>query len=74
MKVDKDYVFDGPNGKETLADLFAGRSQLIVKHFMLGPDWEEGCLGCSFGADQLDRLARPPDQPRRHVRRRRRAP
>ena len=54
VKVDKDYVFDGPNGKETLADLFAGRSQLIVKHFMLGPDWQEGCVGCSFGADQLD--------------------
>ena len=54
VKVDKSYVFDGPDGKETLADLFAGRSQLIVKHFMLGPDWKEGCLGCSFGADQLD--------------------
>ena len=54
VKVDKDYVFDGPNGKETLADLFAGRSQLIVKHFMLGPGWKEGCLGCSFGADQID--------------------
>jgi len=54
VKVDKEYVFDGPNGKETLADLFAGRSQLIVKHFMLGPGWEEGCLGCSLGADQVD--------------------
>jgi predicted dithiol-disulfide oxidoreductase (DUF899 family) len=54
VKVDKDYVFDGPNGKETLSDLFAGRSQLIVKHFMLGPDWQEGCVGCSFGADQLE--------------------
>ena len=54
MKVDKNYVFEGPNGKETLADLFAGRSQLIVKHFMLGPDWKEGCVGCSFGADQVD--------------------
>src|ERR1700754_1916635 len=54
VKIDKNYVFDGPNGKETLADLFAGRSQLIVKHFMLAPDWEQGCLGCSFGADQLD--------------------
>jgi predicted dithiol-disulfide oxidoreductase (DUF899 family) len=54
VKVDKNYVFDGPNGKETLSDLFAGRSQLIVKHFMLGPDWEEGCVGCSFGADQLE--------------------
>jgi predicted dithiol-disulfide oxidoreductase (DUF899 family) len=54
VKVEKDYVFDGPGGRETLADLFDGRSQLIVKHFMLGPDWEEGCIGCSFGADQLD--------------------
>ena len=53
VKVEKDYVFEGPDGRETLADLFAGRSQLIVKHFMLGPDWEEGCVGCSFGADQL---------------------
>jgi predicted dithiol-disulfide oxidoreductase (DUF899 family) len=54
VKVDKPYVFEGPNGKETLADLFAGRSQLIVKHFMLGPGWKEGCVGCSFGADQVD--------------------
>src|SRR6266576_1351699 len=54
VKVDKSYVFDGPNGQETLSDLFAGRSQLIVKHFMLGPDWQEGCVGCSFGADQLE--------------------
>src|SRR5215475_6696517 len=53
VKVDKAYVFDGPTGRETLADLFAGRSQLIVKHFMLGPDWEEGCVGCSFGSDQI---------------------
>ena len=54
VKVDKSYVFEGPNGKETLSDLFAGRSQLIVKHFMLGPGWQQGCLGCSFGADQVD--------------------
>jgi len=54
VKVEKTYVFDGPNGKETLADLFAGRSQLVVKHFMLGPGWEEGCVGCSFGADHFD--------------------
>ena len=50
VKVDKSYVFDGPNGKETLADLFAGRSQLIVKHFMFGPDWQQGCEGCSMKA------------------------
>jgi predicted dithiol-disulfide oxidoreductase (DUF899 family) len=54
VKVDKNYVFEGPNGKETLADLFAGRSQLVVKHFMMAPGWKEGCLGCSFGADQVD--------------------
>ncbi|MCA0250366.1 MAG: DUF899 domain-containing protein [Proteobacteria bacterium] len=54
VKVEKNYVFDGPDGRETLSDLFAGRSQLIVKHFMFGPDWEEGCVGCSFGADQTD--------------------
>jgi predicted dithiol-disulfide oxidoreductase (DUF899 family) len=52
VAVDKTYVFEGPDGKETLSDLFAGRSQLIVKHFMLGPGWQEGCVGCSFGADQ----------------------
>jgi predicted dithiol-disulfide oxidoreductase (DUF899 family) len=51
VKVEKNYEFDGPSGKETLADLFAGRSQLIVKHFMFGPDWTEGCVGCSFELD-----------------------
>jgi len=54
VKIDKEYVFDGPNGKETLADLFDGRSQLIVYHFMLGPDWEEGCKSCSYLADHFD--------------------
>ena len=54
VKVDKAYVFDGPNGKETLADLFGNRSQLIVYHFMLGPDWEEGCPSCSLLADHFD--------------------
>src|SRR6201991_5301371 len=53
VKIDKNYVFDGPNGKETLADLFGGRSQLIVNHFMLGPGWKEGCIGCSFGSDNV---------------------
>ncbi len=52
-KVDKDYVFDGLGGKETLADLFGGRSQLIVYHFMFGPDWPEGCPSCSLVADHL---------------------
>src|SRR5467141_175979 len=51
VKIDKDYVFEGPDGKETLADLFDGRSQLIVYHFMFGPDWNEGCPSCSFNMD-----------------------
>ncbi len=54
VKIDKDYVFDGPDGKESLADLFDGRSQLLIQHFMLGPDWEEGCPSCSFWADGCD--------------------
>ena len=54
VKVEKNYIFDGPNGKETLADLFDGRSQLIVKHFMYGPGWEEGCVGCSFEVDHVE--------------------
>src|SRR5438093_11240603 len=54
VKVEKHYVFDGPAGKETLADLFAGRSQLIVYHFMFAPGWEEGCRSCSFVADHID--------------------
>ncbi len=53
-KVEKNYVFDGPDGKQTLADLFGGKSQLIVYHFMLGPDWEEGCPSCSLLADHFD--------------------
>ncbi len=54
VKVDKNYVFDGPNGTETLADLFDGRSQLIVYHFMFGPEWKEGCPSCSFLSDHID--------------------
>ena len=50
-KVEKPYVFDGPRGKETLADLFDGKSQLIVYHFMFAPEWDEGCPHCSFWAD-----------------------
>jgi predicted dithiol-disulfide oxidoreductase (DUF899 family) len=53
-KVEKNYVFDGPNGKVRLADLFEGRSQLLIYHFMLGPDWAEGCPSCSFLADHYD--------------------
>src|SRR5947199_8091856 len=54
VKVEKEYVFEGPAGKETLPDLFEGRSQLIVYHFMLGPGWEEGCKSCSYLADHFD--------------------
>ncbi|MDQ2954210.1 MAG: DUF899 domain-containing protein, partial [Pseudomonadota bacterium] len=57
VKVDKPYVFDGPDGKETLADLFGGKSQLMVYHFMLGPGWEQGCPSCSFLADHFDGAA-----------------
>jgi len=53
-KVEKQYVFEGVDGKEALADLFGGRSQLIVYHFMFGPDWEQGCPSCSFLADHFD--------------------
>jgi predicted dithiol-disulfide oxidoreductase (DUF899 family) len=54
VKVEKQYMFDGPDGRETIADLFEGRSQLIVYHFMFGPEWKEGCPGCSFLADHID--------------------
>jgi predicted dithiol-disulfide oxidoreductase (DUF899 family) len=54
VKVEKDYVFDGPEGGVTLSDLFAGRTQLVVYHFMFGPDWAEGCPSCSMVADNID--------------------
>lgn len=53
VKVEKNYVFDSPQGKVALGDLFDGRSQLVVYHFMLGPGWKEGCVGCSFLADHI---------------------
>lgn len=53
-KVAKSYVFDGPDGRETLADLFGERSQLVVYHFMFHPAWNEGCPGCSFWADSFN--------------------
>jgi predicted dithiol-disulfide oxidoreductase (DUF899 family) len=53
-KVEKQYVFEGPKGKQSLADLFGKRSQLIVYHFMFGPGWKEGCPSCSFLADGFD--------------------
>lgn len=56
-KVEKKYEFEGPKGKETLSDLFDGRSQLIVYHFMFGPGWKEGCPSCSFLADHFNPAA-----------------
>ena len=53
-KVEKNYVFDTPAGKQSLADLFGGKSQLIIYHFMLGPGWEAGCPSCSYLADHFD--------------------
>jgi predicted dithiol-disulfide oxidoreductase (DUF899 family) len=52
VKIDKEYVFDGPNGKETLADLFDGRNQLIVYHFMFGPEWKESCPQTTNGSSR----------------------
>jgi predicted dithiol-disulfide oxidoreductase (DUF899 family) len=54
VKVEKTYVFDGPDGRETLAELFDGRGQLMVYHFMFGPEWEQGCPSCSFLSDHID--------------------
>jgi predicted dithiol-disulfide oxidoreductase (DUF899 family) len=54
VRVDKNYVFEGREGRVTLADLFDGRSQLIVQQFMLAPGWEQGCKSCSFMADHTD--------------------
>src|SRR5215472_11095382 len=53
-RVEKDYVFDTPSGRKSLAELFDGRSQLLVYHFMLGPGWKAGCPGCSFLSDHVD--------------------
>jgi len=54
VKIEKEYLFNGPDGRETLSDLFGGKSQLIVYHFMFGPGWGEGCPHCSFWADHFD--------------------
>src|SRR5512134_2259720 len=54
VKVEKSYIFDGPKGQETLSDLFDGRSQLVVYHFMFAPEWEVGCKSCSFWADNFN--------------------
>ena len=57
VKVEKEYLFDGPEGKRSLHDLFAGRRQLIVYHFMFGPDWEKGCPGCTGYVNALGDLS-----------------
>ncbi len=54
VRIDKTYMFDTPEGKKSLAELFGTKSQLVVNHFMLGPGWKEGCIGCSFGADHVE--------------------
>ena len=54
VRVEKEYAFDAPEGRRTLAELFDGRSQLLVKHFMFGPGWKEGCVGCSFEVDHIE--------------------
>lgn len=56
VRIDKDYVFEGTAGKVRLTDLFEGRGQLIVYHFMFHPDWDEGCPSCSFAVDNVGRL------------------
>ena len=53
VKIEKDYVFQGPEGELSLLDMFEGRSQLIIGHFMFNPDWEDGCPSCSAGAAEL---------------------
>jgi predicted dithiol-disulfide oxidoreductase (DUF899 family) len=53
VEVEKDYVFDGPSGKLTLAELFDGRSQLFIKHFMMGPGQQQQCVGCSLAVDHV---------------------
>lgn len=57
VRVDKTYAFETPDGRQTLADLFDGRPQLLIQHFMLGPGWPAGCPSCSFMADHLDGAA-----------------
>lgn len=56
VKVEKNYIFEGPKGEENLASLFEGRSQLIIYHFMFGPDWKEGCPSCSLVADHFNSI------------------
>ncbi|HEX8768585.1 MAG TPA: DUF899 family protein, partial [Jatrophihabitans sp.] len=53
VRVEKDYVFEGPNGQARLVDLFEGRRQLIIYHFMFDPAWNQGCKHCSFLTDSM---------------------
>jgi predicted dithiol-disulfide oxidoreductase (DUF899 family) len=53
VEIDQDYVFEGPDGRASLLDLFEGRRQLIVRHFMFDPSWDDGCPSCSAGADEI---------------------
>lgn len=55
FKIEKEYLFEGPDGQESLSNLFEDKSQLLLHHFMCEPDWEEGCKSCSFSADHYDR-------------------
>jgi predicted dithiol-disulfide oxidoreductase (DUF899 family) len=57
VRIDKDYAFDGPHGKAALLDLFEGRRQLLLYHFMFGPNQDAGCGGCSMFVDQIGHLA-----------------
>ncbi len=54
VQIEKDYIFETSGGQQTLSELFDGRSQLAIYHFMMGPDWPEGCAGCSFWADSFN--------------------
>ena len=62
VRVDHDYVFEGPDGKRSLGDLFEGRLQLIVYHFMFDPAWEKGCPGCTGFVDALGDLSMLPER------------
>ena len=70
VRVEKDYKFDGPNGPASLLDMFEGRTQLIIQHFMFDPAWEDGCSSCTASSDELsDGLLRHLVRQRHHVRR-----
>jgi len=56
LRVEKQYLFDTPTGRKSLADLFEGRSQLAMYHFMFAPEWDEGCKSCSFWAESFDHI------------------